>query len=364
MFEEFWNGILELTARFVIPDWSSVVAMLPVLITVLTVIVLAATFWKLLRAPKPRRGKRRVEPVPPAGVHMPGPSWSPFFAAIGAFMLFLGLVFGGPILILGAIGLALTLLYWGAEALHLYDHDLGATAPELPEVAHDGPPPGVHMPGPSFLPLLAAIGMAMLLLGLVFGEWLLAVGVIAFVLSLLGWMGAARKEFVQTVEADSTGHLEPLPDPPTPRLLLTSLVVLLVAGFVIQVGWIPPRAAGGESPGPSGVPVEPGGPGEPGASPGAGGPEGKPVVHAKDVAFLEGTFSAPADAPFKLEFVNEDAGIPHNVELFDSGGASAFKGDVFPGVETREYDVPALAAGTYKYICSIHPTMTGTATLQ
>jgi plastocyanin len=364
MFEEFWNGILELTAKFVIPDWSSVVAMLPVLITAFTVIVLAATFWKLMRAPKPRRGKQRIEPKPPAGVHMPGPSWSPFFAAIGAFMLFLGLVFGGAILILGAIGFVLTLLYWGAEALHLYDRDLGATAPPLPAATHEGPPPGVHMPGPSFLPILAAIGMAMLLLGLVFGEWLLAVGVIAFVLSLLGWMGAARKEFVKAEEADRTGHLEPLPDPPTPKWLLTTLGVLLVAGFVIQAGWIPPGAAGGEGATPSGVPVEPGGPGEPVASPGAGGPEGKPVVHAKEAAFVETTFSAPADKPFQLEFVNDDAGIPHNVELLDSAGASAFKGDIFPGVETRVYDVPALAAGTYQYICSVHPNMTGTATLQ
>jgi hypothetical protein len=365
MFEEFWNGILELTAKFVIPDWSSVVAMLPVLITALTVIVLAATFWKLMRAPKPRRGKRRIEPVPPAGVHMPGPSWSPFFAAIGAFMLFLGLVFGGPILILGAIGLTLTLLYWGAEALHLYDRDLGATAPPLPAATHEGPPPGVHMPGPSFLPILAAIGMAMLLLGLVFGEWLLAVGVIAFVLSLLGWMGAARQEFVKAVEADSTGHLEALPDPPTPKWLLTTLGVLLVAGFVIQAGWIPPRAAGGEGATPSGVPVEPGGPGEPVASPGAGGgPEGKPVIHAKEVQFIETTFMAPADVPFQIEFVNDDADIPHNVELLDSGGASVFKGAIFPGVETRVYDVPALAAGTYEYICSVHPAMTGTATVQ
>ena len=121
---------------------------------------------------------------------MPGPSWAPVFAAIGAFMLFLGLVFGGAVLVLGAIGFALTLLYWLAESLRLYDRDLGATAPPLPAVVHDGPPAGVHMPGPSFLPFLAAIGMAMLLLGLVFGEWLLAVGVIAFILSLLGWMSA------------------------------------------------------------------------------------------------------------------------------------------------------------------------------
>ena len=366
MFDQFWNGILELTSKFVIPDWASVVAMLPVIIFVLTVIVFVILFWKLARAPEPRRGKLRLEPVPPPGVHMPGPSWSPFLAAIGAFMLFLGLVFGGVWLVIGAIALTITLLYWGAEALRLYDHDLGATAPALPDQGHDGPPEGVHMPGPSFLPLLSAIGMAMLLLGLVFGEWLLAVGVIAFIVSILGWMRDARREYVKTVEADSTGHLESLADPPTPKWLLTTLGVMLAVGFVIQVGWVPPRASGGETATPSGAPGEPGGPGEPGASPGAGGGAGGggPVVHAKDVAFVETTFTAPADQPFKLEFVNEDADIPHNIEIFDDAGASVFQGETFPGVATKAYDVPALAAGTYPYICSVHPNMTGSATVQ
>ena len=84
------------------------------------------------------------------------------------------------------------------------------------------------------------------------------------------------------------------------------------------------------------------------ASPGprrepADGPAGEPVIHAKDVAFVESTITAPADVPFTLEFVNEDAGIPHNVEIKDGGGTSVFKGEIFPGVETRVYDVPALA---------------------
>lgn len=365
MFDDLWNGILEQTSKFVIPDWASVIAMLPILILVPSVLVIAVLFWKLLRAPKPRRGKGRIEPVAPPGVHMPGPSWAPVLAAIGAFLLFLGLVFGGPLLVVGAIGLTITLLYWLVEAVRLYDHDLGATAPALPVVVHDGPPAGVHMPGPSFLPVLAAIGMGMLMLGLVFGEWLLGVGIIAFILTLVGWLGDAGREYAKAVEADRTGHLEGLPPPRTPRWLLTALGLILAVGFVIQVGWIPPRAAGGETAGPSGVSVEPGGPGEPGASPGAGGgPGGEPVLHAKDVAFVEATIEAPADVPFKLEFVNDDASIPHNVELFDEGGASVFKGEVFPGVATKVYDVPALAAGTYQYICTVHPTMTGSATVR
>src|SRR5438093_4411311 len=162
MFEQFWNGILELTAKFVIPDWGSIVAMLPVLIFALSVVVLAILFLNLARAPKPGRGKQRLQPIAPQGVHMPGPSWAPIFAAIGTFLLFLGLVFGGPILVLGVIGLGLTLLYWLVEALRIYEHDVGATAPALPVAAHEGPPPGVHMPGPSFLPFLGALGMAML----------------------------------------------------------------------------------------------------------------------------------------------------------------------------------------------------------
>jgi plastocyanin len=364
MFEDIWNSILELTSKFVIPDWSSVVAMLPVLVFAGTIVVIAILFWKIWRQPKPGVGKVKVEPVPPAGVHMPGPSWAPALAALGAFMLFLGLVFGGPLLVIGSIGLAVTLLYWLAEAVRIYDHDLGSTVEPLPEVVHDGPPAGVHMPGPSFLPFLAAVGLGMLFLGLVFGEWLLAVGIIGLILTLVGWMSAARQEYVKTVEADVSGHLESLPDPRPPKVLLSGLAIMLVAAFVIQIGWIPPRASGGEAspaPGESGVPVEPGGPGEPVASPVAGG---KPTVHAKEIQFVEKTFTAPADTAFELDFVNEDAAIPHNIEIQDGAGNTIFKGDIITGVETTTYQVPAMAAGDYPFLCTVHPTMTGTATIQ
>jgi hypothetical protein len=219
------------------------------------------------------------------------------------------------------------------------------------------------MPGPSFLPFLAAIGMAMLMLGLVFGGPLLVVGVVGLVLSLLGWMRDARREYVATVAADRTGHLESMPDPRTPKWLLTSFGLLIAVAFVVQVGWIPPQASGGETAAPSGGPPGPGGSGEPAASPGAGG-EGGPVIHAKDVAFVQTSFSAPADQPFQITFVNEDKGIPHNIEIKDEAGLSVFEGKQFPGVETMVYDVPPLGAGSYSFVCTVHPTMTGSATIQ
>ena len=74
--------------------------------------------------------------------------------------------------------------------------------------------------------------------------------------------------------------------------------------------------------------------------------------------------TAPADTPFVIDFDNQDASTPHNVEIKDSTGAVKFKGDIFPGVATKQYQVPALAAGTYPFLCTVHPNMTGTLTAQ
>jgi plastocyanin len=74
--------------------------------------------------------------------------------------------------------------------------------------------------------------------------------------------------------------------------------------------------------------------------------------------------TAPADAPFIIAFDNEDAGTPHNVAIHDASGAEVFKGDIFTGVATKEYQVPALKAGAYQFACSVHPNMTGTLTVE
>ena len=46
-------------------------------------------------------------------------------------------------------------------------------------------------------------------------------------------------------------------------------------------------------------------------------------------------------------------------------GQKVMDGEDFPGPGVRDYPVEALAAGSYEFICSIHPTlMTGTLAVQ
>ena len=373
MLDQLWNGILEALSQLVIPDWGRLVALaLPVGTVVIVAVGLIWILRRLMSAPPARRGVQRVPPKTPPGIHMPGGSFAPIFAAIGTFLLFLGLVFGGVTLALGVIALVLTLLYWLAEGLRIYDHDIESTRTVVPSDEGRTPPPGVHMPGPSFRPIVGALGTALLFLGLVFGGWLLLVGVVALIVGLVGWLPDARREYSNTIEADSTGHLRSLPAPGTPVRLFVSLAVLVVAATFLQSGVLSTGsanggdagasapAASGEAP-PSGAPPS----GEP---PGSTGPAEPPAadvtVEALGIAFVQSSWTGPADRPFKLAFVNSDAGVPHNIALRDSSGAEPWKGEIFSGVETRVYDVPALPPGEYTFNCSVHPNMTGTALLQ
>ena len=82
-------------------------------------------------------------------------------------------------------------------------------------------------------------------------------------------------------------------------------------------------------------------------------------ISAEALAFDTATLAAPVGEAFQLVFANNDPAIPHNIEIKDSAGVQVFLGDVFPGIETRTYDVPALAAGQYEFLCTVHPTMKG-----
>ena len=102
------------------------------------------------------------------------------------------------------------------------------------------------------------------------------------------------------------------------------------------------------------------------ASPAGSGAAASPAANvvnetAKGLAFVNGTVSAPANTAFTIHYDNQDSGLPHDIMIRDASGKTVFKGDLVTGPATVDYAVPALAAGTYTFTCSIHPTtMNGT----
>ena len=132
-----------------------------------------------------------------------------------------------------------------------------------------------------------------------------------------------------------------------------------------------PSAASSAGPAASGSPAaSPGASGVPAASAGPGASSGATgtllEITASGVQFDKAELTAPAGVPFQIKFTNNDAGIPHDVAIHKDTptGEIVWQGDVFSGVDTRTYDVPALAAGTYGFSCIVHPNMTGTLTVK
>jgi plastocyanin len=118
------------------------------------------------------------------------------------------------------------------------------------------------------------------------------------------------------------------------------------------------EATASPSPAPSGA-----APSGPAPSGGAAGPTLDLV--AQNVAFDKADLSAPASGPFTIHVDNRDTGVNHDVDVLDGSGKKVFDGKDFPGPATQDYGVGPLAAGSYKFECSIHPTlMFGTLTVQ
>lgn len=359
--QELWNSILELLSRVVTPDWGELIKLIPVALLGVVVLFFAVTIRRYATAGPARRAPARFTPIAPPDIHMPGPSYSPVFAAVGMGAVFWGLVVGGVALWIGLALLVVALMYWGREAIREYDR---ATHVEtLPAVVDGsssmarraGPPAGVHMPGPSFRPVLGAIGTAAVLAGLVFGGWLLAAGLIIFAVTLVGWLPDARAEYDKAVEADSTGHLENPPPPGWPRRLLQVGIVLFVVAALFQTGILPPRVAGTAT-------------GSPGPTASEAPPATAFKITAKDITFDVKAITVKADAPFTIDFVNNDVpGVTHNVEIRATDGTTVIeKQDVVNGGGSVTYQYQPLAAGSYVFICSIHPVpnMTGTITVK
>ena len=96
-------------------------------------------------------------------------------------------------------------------------------------------------------------------------------------------------------------------------------------------------------------------------APASGDPAGTWItITATNIAFDQADVPVAANQPFTIAFENRDA-VPHNVSIFvgDTGGERRFEGAVFTGPATRWYAAPALAPGTYRFVCDVHPSMTG-----
>jgi plastocyanin len=103
------------------------------------------------------------------------------------------------------------------------------------------------------------------------------------------------------------------------------------------------------------------------ADPTPAGPAGSPssdavTIVAKDVKFVQTAVPVKADTAFDIVFDNQD-GAPHNIAISNASGASVFKGEIVSSTKVT-YAVPALPAGTYGFICEVHPEMKGTITAQ
>src|SRR6266508_3407686 len=123
---QLWNAFLDLTAKLVIPDWGALVGLIPISLLAAVVLWLVWLVWAYTRVGPAERGVRRRVAVPPPGVHAPGPSFAPFFGAIGTALVLFGLLVGPIGALLGVAALVLSLLYWLREGMHEYEHVAGS----------------------------------------------------------------------------------------------------------------------------------------------------------------------------------------------------------------------------------------------
>jgi plastocyanin len=114
-----------------------------------------------------------------------------------------------------------------------------------------------------------------------------------------------------------------------------------------------------------------GGGGEPPETGPATGPTGAgggatTTVTAQGIAFDTAEIVVAAGQPSTIRFVNQDAGVQHNISITsdESKTETLFDGELITGPAEIGYQVPALEAGTYYFSCVIHPNMNGVVTVE
>ena len=188
------------------------------------------------------------------------------------------------------------------------------------------PPAGVHMPAPSFRPLLVAMSMTLLVAGLVVGGWALILGFIALVVTLAR-VAPRRAPRVRPRRARR-------PDRPPRQRAAPAVAHGDVRG---------PRAAARGRP-PADVRAAPqlrrrrrrAAPRRPAAArraaarPAVGGCEParrrRRRSPPRTPRSSQTSVDAPAGKPFTIAFDNQDDGQPHNVAIHDASGGEGVRG--------------------------------------
>ena len=84
-------------------------------------------------------------------------------------------------------------------------------------------------------------------------------------------------------------------------------------------------------------------------------------LSARDSKFEPLVIQVAPGTPFAMDFTNTDS-IPHNVTI--QGTPTRLSGEIFSGPGDRLYVFPALTAGSYRFICDVHPEMFGELQVQ
>ena len=281
-------------------------------------------------------------------------------------------------LLLAVGGLILALLYWLREFMHEYDHVAGATTLPVP-MDHGGPPAGVHMPGPSFLPFGSAVGAALLFVGVVVGGWVLVGGArlprrrgLRLAPRRAGGMAHHRGGRPDRTPAQRAGTR--LPDGhvrvlhgrhdrrvlrsrpgssrrgPRPRRRARAARAASAARAARQRRAVRQHRA---------APARRG-------SAGSGAPAAADVtIKAQNIAFTTTDVTRPGgQGRSRSPSTTRTRGPPTTSNIKKPDGSDAFKGEIVTGPATKVYQVPALPAGTYPFVCDVHPNMTGTLTVK
>lgn len=102
------------------------------------------------------------------------------------------------------------------------------------------------------------------------------------------------------------------------------------------------------------------------------------TIRAVSLSFDRACMAVPADVTTTLAFANDDAGESHNVAVYPADSCLAkavtagreprcreptrqavFRGAVAIGVQAITYDLPAVTAGRYVFVCEVHLFMHG-----